>query len=82
MDINKIIEAAAKAAAAPPTTPASAANIWVTSAIHDAAQELNEAGINDQRMAAAITIARLEAQPELTRAQQHTLNILKEFLHD
>lgn len=81
MDINQLIEASAKAAAAPQKQP-SAANIWVTSAIHDAAQELNAVGINDNRMAAAITLAKLEALPEKTRAQHHTINILKEFLHD
>lgn len=84
MDIDQLLNNAATAAEnfSKANTQPKTADIWLTAAIHDAAQELADAGIHDQRMAAACTLAKLEALPEKTRAQQHTINILKEFLHD
>lgn len=87
MDIDKLIDAAAQAAVehdvAPPNVPEG--NIRLKAALHDAQQTLVGNGINDDRLAAAISLAKLEEQTSsgtITPAIQREINILKEFLHD
>lgn len=89
MDIDKLIDAAARAAVEHDRSQTAsvdpAANVRLSAAIHDARQALASQGISDDRMAAAISLAKLETRADagtVTRAVQNEINILKEFLHD
>ena len=87
MDIDKLIDAAARAAVEHDRSQTAsvdpAANVRLSAAIHDARQALASQG-ND-RMAAAISLAKLETRIEagtVTPAIQNEINLLKEFLND
>ncbi len=89
MEISDLIDAAARAAVEHDDTPTAnadpATNIRLAAAIHDARLALASQGISDDRMAAAISLAKLETRADagtVTRAVQNEINILKEFLND
>lgn len=89
MEISDLIDAAARAAVEHDDTLTAnadpATNIRLAAAIHDARTALAGRGINDDRMAAAISLAKLETRIEVgtvTPAIQNEINILKEFLND
>lgn len=89
MEISDLIDAAARAAIEHDDTPTAnvdpATNIRLAAAIHDARLALASQGINDDRMAAAMSLAKLETRIDagtVTPAIQHEINLLKEFLHD
>lgn len=86
MDINKLIDAARAAAVgredAPSNNPRT--NTRLMAALHDARKTLAAYGINNLRLAAAISLAKLESRTQngtATPAIQNEINILKEFLH-
>lgn len=88
MDIDKLIDAAARAAVEHDRSQTAsvdpAANVRLSAAIHDARQALASQGINDDRMAAAISLAKLETRIDagtVTPAIQHEIDLLKEFLN-
>jgi len=89
MDIDKLIDAAARAAVEHDRSQTAsvdpAANVRLSAAIHDARQALASHGIRNDRMAAAISLAKLESRIEAgtaTPAIQNEINLLKEFLND
>ena len=89
MEIEALIDAAARAAVehdrAPTASVDPKTNIRLAAAIHDARRALASQGINDDRMAAAISLAKLETRIEagtITPAIQAEINLLKEFLND
>jgi len=88
MDIDKLIDAAARAAVEHDRSPFAsvdpADDVRLSAAIHDARQALASQGINDDRMAAAISLAKLETRVEAgtaTPAIQNEIKLLKEFLN-
>lgn len=89
MDIDKLIDAAARAAVEHDRSPFAsvdpAANVRLAAAIHDAGQALAAHDIHDDRMAAAISLAKLEsrvAAGTATPAIHNEIQLLKEFLND
>lgn len=89
MEISDLIDAAARAAVEHDDTPSAdvdpSTNIRLSAAIHDARQALALQGVRDDRMAAAISLAKLETRVEAgtaTPAIQNEINLLKEFLND
>lgn len=89
MEISDLIDAAARAAVEHDDTLTAnvdpITNIRLSAAIHDARRALASQGINDDRMAAALSLAKLETRIDagtVTPAIQNEINLLKEFLHD
>lgn len=89
MEISDLIDAAARAAVehdhAPTAYADPATNIRLAAAIHDARQALATQNISDDRLAAAISLAKLETRVEAgtaTPAIQNEIDLLKEFLND
>ena len=86
-DLDQLIDAAARAAVEHDRSPFAsvdpADDVRLSAAIHDARQALAAHDIHDDRMAAAISLAKLETREAgtATPAIQNEIKLLKEFLN-